>query len=96
MKQLIRWMGMSCLVLLAGFTATGCDSSEGDGRGACASTNAILDECVENRPEEECLENNDNHLNGGNWTWHEGTSCDSLGYTTFCNYSYIRPTDSCP
>ncbi len=87
---------VSLYMLFLIFCIFSCDSSDEDERGACASTNAILNECVENRPEDECLENNEKQLNGGSWSWHKGTSCSSLGYTKLCNYSYIRPSDSCP
>ena len=80
------------VILLGGTILSACD-----GVGACVGSGGgvlLSPVCKEDWSRSECQEWDDEGINGANWSFYSGDSCEDLGYTDRCSDgSYRFPGD---
>lgn len=81
------------LILLGGIILSAC----GGGTGACVGSGGstlLSPVCKEDWSRSECQEWDEQEINGANWSFYSGDSCEDLGYTDRCSDgSYRFPGD---
>lgn len=84
------------LILTLIFISTIVLSSCG-GSGACVGSGGVLSSpvCKEDWANSECQEWDDMGINGAEWNFRRGASCEGLGYTERCSDGSFREPGEC-
>ena len=81
-----RHVGQKLLLLAAfGLNSVGCGGSGGACAGESSPGKGV---CYDNWDQSDCDRNQEDEVNGADWTFHSGEQCEDIGYTYDCSDGY--------